>query len=501
MKTGFCPWNGSRSNQNWRNDRLHTRSVIRALHDKLAAGEFSCQELAEAYFRAVHTRDKVTNSYVTLTEESARNAAERAQQQLCKGEAPLLCGIPVALKDNLCTAGIRTTCCSKMLSSWVPPYNAAVWECLQQQGAVLLGKNNMDEFAMGTTCETSCFGPAKNPFDASYIAGGSSGGSAAAVGAGLAPYSLGSDTGGSIRQPASFCGTVGLKPTYGAVSRWGLVAYASSMDQVGPIAPTVEDAAVVFDAIARPDPRDETCTGARGNTVQSLGEPIHPVVGVAPELFHGVQTNVGDALEQAQKQLQGMGAVFRKVSLPTLRYGLAVYNILACAEASSNLARYDGARFGHRAVGCSTPEELCSRSRGEGFGMEVKRRILMGTFVLSADRYEAYYQKAAILRRAIAQELMDALTVCDVLLAPTAPVTALRLMEDDFGNLTDEYNVPANLAGLPALSVPCGVNEKGLPIGMQFIGRLHGEGELLRLGHAYEQYTQWQYCRVPQPPV
>lgn len=468
--------------------------TIRTLHDRLAAKELSCAELTEQYLAAVERDNALLNAYVRVTPDTARAAARAVDQKLAAGEdIGMLEGIPMTLKDNISTDGIPTTCCSKILEGYTPIYDATVWKLLKAQGAVLLGKTNMDEFAMGSSCETSCFGGAANPHEPGHVAGGSSGGVAAAVGGRLAAYGLGSDTGGSIRQPASFCGLVGLKPTYGAVSRYGLIAYASSFDQIGPIAGTVEDAALVYDAIAAYDPMDSTSRGrVNPPAAPSLGSDIRGLkIGVADEYMKGLRPAVQEAVERALKVYEALGAQIVRVALPELAFALPVYYILACAEASSNLGRYDGIRYGYRAPHYQDINDMICQTRSEGFGEEVKRRILLGTYVLSAGYYDAYYKKAQNLRGVIVEAFNRAFAACDVMLAPTVPMTAFpkgKAAQDPVETyLTDICTVPVNIAGLPAVSIPCGMDEEGLPIGMQLIGNLFDEKRILNAAWHYEK--------------
>ena len=404
----------------------------------------------------------------------------------------MLEGVPMPLKDNISTKGIETTCCSKILTGYKPIYDATVWELLQNQNAVMLGKANMDEFAMGSSCETSYFGGAANPFNTNHVAGGSSGGVAGAVGGNIAVYGLGSDTGGSIRQPASFCGVVGLKPTYGAVSRYGLIAYASSLDQIGPITKSVEDAAVVFDAISKQDKRDSTSKGSAKATFDTLNNDIKGMkIGIAREYLDGVRDDVKEAVLEAAKVYESLGAEIVYFDLPILKFALPVYYIIACAEASSNLGRYDGIRYGYKTEHYNGTHDMICRTRSEGFGEEVKRRILLGTYVLSAGYYDAYYKKAQNLRGTIISAFNKAFESCDVILAHTVPMTAFEkgnAISDPIETyLTDICTVPVNIAGLPGVSIPCGFNANGMPIGMQLIGKSFGEAEILNAAYKYQQ--------------
>lgn len=447
---------------------------ISELQRGLIQRDFSCQELTRHYLEEISRKNSTLNAYIKITGDTALEVARRVDEKLARGGQLLaLEGIPMTLKDNISTRGIETTCCSKILQGYTPIYDASVWELLQCQNAVLLGKTNMDEFAMGSGCETSCHGGAVNPHSPDHVAGGSSGGGAAAVGGGLAVYALGSDTGGSVRQPASFCGTVGLKPTYGAVSRYGLIAYASSLDQIGPIAASVEDAAAVYDVIRQKDERDCTCVGGRSASGTLKNSLRGKKIGVMQELIETIGGEIRTALENAQRIYQDLGAELIPVTIPDLEYALPVYYILASAEASSNLGRYDGVRYG----------------RGQGFGDEVKRRILLGTFVLREGYRDEYYQKAQLLREKLTRSMKFALEACDMLLAPVSPTAFERGSSRSAVETyrTDLYTVPASLAGLPALSVPCGVNSQGLPIGLQLIGKAFEEAAILNAAWKLEE--------------
>ncbi len=469
-------------------------SEIKKIHDMLASKQISCKELTEKYLSAIESDNGELNAYVNVTADTALEQAEKVDAKIAEGkEIGLLEGVPMTLKDNLSTKGIETTCCSKILTGYKPIYNATVWDKLESEGAVLLGKTNMDEFAMGSSCETSYFGGATNPFNTKHCAGGSSGGVASAVGANIAAYGLGSDTGGSIRQPASFCGIVGLKPTYGAVSRYGLIAYASSLDQIGPITKTVEDAAIVYDAISDYDPKDSTSQGRKGgNTFDTVNNDIKGMkVGIAREYLEGVRDDVKEAVLNAVKVYESLGAEVLYFDMPALKFALPVYYIIACAEASSNLGRYDGIRYGFKAEHYNGTHDMMCRTRSEGFGEEVKRRILLGTYVLSAGYYDAYYKKAQNLRGTIVKAFDDAFKNCDFILAPTVPMTAFEMghaVSDPVETyLTDICTVPINIAGLPAVSVPCGFNAEGMPIGMQLIGNKFSEATVLNAANAYEK--------------
>lgn len=470
-----------------------TESKIVKLHSMLEKKEISCRELTQSYIDAIERDNIQLNAYVTATPEEALKTADKVDEKISKNESiGLLEGIPMTLKDNISTDGIRTTCCSKILEDYVPIYDATVWKILKAQNAVLLGKTNMDEFAMGSSCETSYFGGAKNPHNINHVAGGSSGGAASAVGGNIAVYGLGSDTGGSIRQPASFCGIVGLKPTYGAVSRYGLIAYASSFDQIGPVTTSVEDAAIVFDAVSEYDTMDSTSQDRKGAPVcDTLRNDIKGMkIGIAREYLDGVREDVRKAVETAAEVYKSLGAEIVYFDLPALKYALPVYYILACAEASSNLGRYDGIRYGYKAKSYSDVNDMIKKTRSTGFGDEVKKRILLGTYVLSSGYYDAYYKKAQNLRGTIVNAFRNAFKVCDVILAPTVPMTAFEnghAVSDPIETyLTDICTVPVNIAGLPGISVPCGYNDKGMPIGMQLIGNTFEESKILNAAWQYE---------------
>ena len=471
-------------------------STIKKLSALLSSKELSCEELTKEYLKAAEKANPGLNAYVKLTPEIALETAKTVDQKIAAGESlsPLE-GIPMTLKDNISTKGLETTCCSKILKGYVPIYDATVWEILKKQNAVLLGKTNMDEFAMGSSSETSCFGGSKNPHNLNCVAGGSSGGVASAVGGNIAAYGLGSDTGGSIRQPASFCGIVGLKPTYGAVSRYGLIAYASSLDQIGPITATVEDAALVYDAISAYDPKDSTSKGSKSPASGELQNSMKgKKIGIAKEYFDGIKDDVNAALEKAVKTYESLGAEIVHFDLPSLQYALPVYYILACAEASSNLGRYDGIRYGYRTDNYESVHDMICKTRSEGFGSEVKRRIMLGTYVLSSGYYDAYYKKAQNLRGAIVAAFQAAFETCDMILAPTVPTPAFETgftSKDPIETyLTDICTVPVNIAGLPAVSIPCGFAGGGLPVGMQLIGSAFGEASILNAAYQFEQATR-----------
>jgi aspartyl-tRNA(Asn)/glutamyl-tRNA(Gln) amidotransferase subunit A len=470
--------------------------AIAEWRQQLERGEVSARELTDHHLARIEAVDSSVHAFLEVTADRARADADRMDEARAAGEdLPPLAGVPIAIKDNLCTKGIRTTCSSRMLESFVPPYESTVTDRLWRSGAVLIGKTNLDEFAMGGSTETSAFGPTANPWNTGYVPGGSSGGSAAAVAAGECMASLGSDTGGSIRQPASFCGVVGLKPTYGRVSRYGLVAFASSLDQVGPFASTVSDAAELLQAIAGEDPRDSTCLKAPvPNYREALGRSVSGLrIGVVRECFdqEGLDPQVKASVLAAADVLQSLGAELVDVSCPRFNDGIATYYVIAPSEASANLARYDGVKYGFRAEDASSLSAMTARSRAEGFGSEVQRRILIGTYALSAGYVDAYYRKAQQVRTLIRRDFETAFASVDVLLTPTAPSTAFAAgahADDPLAMyLADLLTIPANLAGLPAINVPCGFDSNGLPIGVQLIGNVLEEPLLLQVAHQYEQ--------------
>lgn len=479
-------------------------SVIRALHQQLVSKERSAVEITQGYLDQIAALEPTIRSYLTVTGDQALAQAAQVDARIAAGEdIGLLTGIPIALKDNLCTQGVRTTCGSKILENFVPPYESTVTGKLRDAGAIALGKTNLDEFAMGSSTENSAYQLTGNPWDVSRVPGGSSGGSAAAVAAGECAVALGSDTGGSIRQPASFCGIVGLKPTYGLVSRFGLVAFASSLDQIGPLARTVEDAALLLGAIAGHDPKDSTSLDVNiPDYTQYLKTDLKGrKVGIITETFaaEGIDPTVRAATETAIQQLKDLGAEIQEISCPRFAYGLPAYYIIAPSEASSNLARYDGVKYGIRNNSDSLMS-MYTKTRAEGFGAEVKRRIMIGTYALSAGYYDAYYLKAQKVRTLIKQDFEAAFGQVDVLVCPTVPTTAFKAGEkvDDPLSmyLTDLMTIPVNLAGLPGLSLPCGFDDQGLPIGLQLIGNALREDLLFEVGSAYEQATEW-HNRVP----
>ena len=468
--------------------------TIDELHKLYSSGEAKPSEITKAVIERIENKNERLNAFLTINHEAALQKAQEADADIKETvKSKPLAGIPVAIKDNLCTTGIRTTCGSKILGNFIPPYTASAVARLEAAGAIIVGKTNLDEFAMGSSNENSAFGVVRNPVNEDYVPGGSSGGSAVAVAADLCSVSLGSDTGGSIRQPASFCGVVGLKPTYGRVSRFGLVAFASSLDQIGPFGKNVKDVARTLGVIAGRDKYDSTSSDEIvPNYLNALTGDIKGLrVGVPPECFgEGLNPEVKSHVEAAIKNLESRGAEIVEVTLPHSKYVVAVYYLIATAEASSNLARFDGVRYGYRAEDVKTLHELYQRSRDEGFGAEVKRRIMLGTFALSSGYYDAYYEKAQRVRQMLCNDFAEAFKKCDVIATPTAPTPAFKLGEkvnDPLAMYLDDiYTVTINLVGVPAISVPCGNSSTGLPIGLQLIGNHFDEARLLNAAYACE---------------
>lgn len=480
---------------------LH-RLTIHELAGMLKKGEIRSRDIVDSLFKRIdHTEGKIA-AYMTLTRDLAYEQAEKADSVIKSGKAGHLTGIPIAIKDNICTKGIRTTCSSKILENLVPPYDATVITRLKDAGAVFMGKTNMDEFAMGSSTENSAYALTKNPWDTERIPGGSSGGSAAAVSADECIAALGSDTGGSIRQPAACCGVVGLKPTYGRVSRYGLVAFASSLDQIGPITKDVTDSAMLLNIIGGHDPLDSTSVGIpMPDFTGFLEGGIKGVrIGIPKEYFiEGMDIEVERSVMDSISILEGLGAIRKDISLPHTDYAVATYYILATAEASSNLARYDGARYGYRTKNAKDLFDMYIRSRQEGFGPEVKRRIMLGTYALSAGYYDAYYRKAQQVRRLIKEDFDRAFESVDVIITPTAPTAAFKTGEKTKDPLSmylsDIFTISANLAGIPAISIPGGFCSGNLPVGLQILGRHFDEETLFRLAYAFEQSTEWHKRR------
>ena len=469
------------------------RLTIAAAQAKLRKREISSRDLTRACLDLIAAVEPKLNAFITVCEREALEQADAADKRLARGDAPPLCGIPLGIKDIYATKGVRTTCASKILDNFVPPFDATVIAKLRAEGAVFVGKANMDEFAMGSSTENSAFGPTRNPHDLERVAGGSSGGSAAAVAAYECLASLGTDTGGSIREPASFCGVVGIKPTYSRVSRYGVVAYASSLDQVGPFSRTVRDAAIMLRSLAGVDPSDSTCSARPvPDYERALTGDIKGLrIGVPKEYFvEGMEPEVEKSVRDALANLQKAGARTVEISLPHTSYAVAAYYLVATAEASANLARYDGIRYGLR-VPAENNIELYEKSRAQGFGAEVKRRIMLGTFALSAGYYDAYYLKGQKVRTLIRRDFERAFETCDVVMAPVAPTTAFKLGEKTDDPLTmylsDIFTISLNLAGLPGMSMPCGYDNDGLPIGLQIIGAPFSEETIFRVGDAYEK--------------
>ena len=470
-------------------------SALSALSEDLAAKRASSEELTRLYLRRIAESD--ANCFVTVCEEAALEDARRADAARARGDRRPLLGAPIAHKDIFCMQGVATTCGSRMLANFIAPYDATVVAKLKAAGAVTLGKTNMDEFAMGSSNETSYFGPVANPWDARRVPGGSSGGSAAALAGGLAAAATGSDTGGSIRQPAALCGVSGLKPTYGRVSRYGMVAFASSLDTGGPIARGAADLRLMLAAMEGRDPLDSTSAQAPPTSFDGAAGRLR--IGIARELMADLDAPMAAPLEEAMSCLERMGHRRREVSLPHDALAIAAYYVISAAEASTNLARYDGVRYGHRAEAPTSLADLYERSRSEGFGTEVKRRILTGAYALSAGYYDAYYLKAQRLRRLIRQDFLDAFAEVDAILAPATPGPAFERSEEEDATALygqDVFTVPASLAGLPALAIPCGF-VGGLPVGMQLIGPHFAEGPLLRLGEDFQRETDW-HLRTPE---
>ena len=478
---------------------MHTQS-LKSLSNALQQGQLSSTELTTHYLQRIADNHHL-NAFISIDKDAALTAAALADQRIHRGEAHPLTGIPLAHKDLFCTSALPTTCASKMLAQFQSPYDATIVQRLEATGAIVIGKTNMDEFAMGSSNENSYFGAVKNPWQTEYVPGGSSGGSAAAVAADLVPFATGSDTGGSVRQPAAFCGISGLKPTYGLISRFGMVAYASSLDQAGPMARSAEDIALVLQVMAGFDEKDSTSIAKDVPDYSStLNDSIQGKrIGLPSCFFHtDVVPDIQDAIYAAIKTFEEAGATIVELDLNLQSLWVPCYYVIACAEASSNLSRFDGIRFGHRSNDVHTLQELITHSRSEGFGLEVKRRILTGTHVLSSGFFDDYYVQAQKIRRLIQEELVQALTTVDMILGPTTPSTAFKIGEKITDPtqryLADIFTVSANLAGLPALSIPAGFSE-GLPIGMQFIGPHFSEARLLNMAHYYQQCTQWHIQR------
>lgn len=478
--------------------------TIAELIQGLTQKTFSSVELTQHYLDRIQRLDSRYNSFISICEEEALANAKQADEQLAKGDTPTLCGIPIAHKDLFCTQGIRTSCGSKMLDNFIPPYNAAIVDNCINAGAVVLGKTNMDEFAMGSSNENSYYGAAKNPWNSDCVPGGSSGGSAAAVAAQLAAATTASDTGGSIRQPASFCGVTGLKPTYGRVSRWGMVAYASSLDQAGPITKTAEDAAIMLNVLAGFDQRDSTSINQeKPDYTTSINDSLGDLrIGVPKEYFSdGLDQDVAQRIQEAIALYEKMGATVKEISLPHSHLAVPAYYVIAPAECSANLSRFDGVRYGYRCENSTDLEDLYKRSRAEGFGEEVKRRILVGAYALSAGYYDAYYRKAQQVRRLIKDDFDKVFQEVDVIAGPTAPSPAFELRSKTKDQtamyLEDIYTLPTNLAGLPGISIPCGLTQDNKPVGLQLTGHYFTEARLLNTAHQFQQATDFHKHTAP----
>lgn len=483
-----------------------TDLTVHELKEKLAKKEITISEITKAYVDRIVEKEPEVKAFVNTLTDQALEQAKEMENKVNNGEITSeFAGIPIGIKDNMCTKGVKTTCSSKMLENFVAPYDATVVEKLNNEGMINLGKLNMDEFAMGASTEYSAFKKTRNPWNLNKVPGGSSGGSAAAVAAGLVPWALGSDTGGSIRQPSSFCGVVGLKPTYGLVSRYGLVAFASSLDQIGPITKDVEDSAILLNIIAGHDEKDTTSinvekkdyTKALKNDVKGLR------IGIPKEYFgEGINSEVKEALEKAIEEYKAMGAIVEECSVPIAEYALATYYIIACAEASSNLGRFDGIRYGYRTPNYESLKDIFVNSRTEGFGEEVKRRIILGTYVLSSGYYDAYYKKAQQVRTLVKKEFDKAFEKYDVLITPTSPTVAfdigVRSNNPLEMYLADICTVSVNIAGLPGISIPCGVDKTGMPIGMQIIGKQFSEETILNAAYTYEQKVKFRDKYKPE---
>ena len=477
--------------------------TISQIQTGLASGEFSSVEITQDYLAAIKAHNPTINCYISITDEIAQQQAKAADENIAAGNIQPLTGVPLAHKDLFCTDGVKTSCGSKMLDNFKAPYNATVIEKINSTGAVMLGKTNMDEFAMGSSNENSFYGPVANPWDHDRVPGGSSGGSAAAVASGLAPAATGTDTGGSIRQPAALCGVTGIKPTYGRVSRYGMVAFGSSLDQAGPFARTAEDCALLLQTMSGFDERDSTSIDQSvPNFSENLSQDIKGLrIGLPKEYFaEGLDANVASVLESAIDEYRKLGAEIVEISLPNSRFSIPVYYVVALAECSSNLSRFDGVRFGHR---CENPKDLTDlyqRSRSEGFGEEVKRRIMLGTYALSAGYYDAYYLKAQQVRRLIKQDFEKAFETVDIIAGPVTPEVAFKIGDktDDPVSmyLQDIYTISLNLAGLPGMSIPAGFSQ-GLPVGMQLIGNYFDEAKLLNAAHQFQQQSDW-HLQTPE---
>ncbi len=476
--------------------------TIKEARQMLDEKKISSVELTEEYIKKIKANNEKLGAYITVCEEDALNMAKKADEKIAKGEASSLTGIPMAIKDNICTMGIKTTCGSKMLESYIPPYNATVMEKLNAEGIVTLGKTSMDEFAMGGSSQTCYYAKPKNPFNPSCVPGGSSGGSAVAVSGDMALCSLGSDTGGSIRQPAAFCGITGMKPTYGSVSRYGLVAFGSSLDQIGPFANSAQDCGTILNVISGRDKNDHTSRDIKLDFNALIGEDIKgKKIGLPKEFFgEGIDEEVKASVMAVADFYKSKGAELVEVSMPTLKYAVSAYYLLACAEASSNLSRYDGVKYGYRTENPLSYDELVKKSRSEGFGDEVKRRILLGTYALSSGYYDAYYKKAMAVRQQFRREQADIFEKCDVMLTPTAPTVAYgcdQNIDDPVKMyLADICTVTANIVGIPAISVPCGYDKNGMPIGFSISAKQFDDAKAIQFADIYEREFERKYANI-----
>lgn len=483
-----------------------TELTVHELKEKLANKELTISEITKAYVDRINEKEKDIGAFVTMLSEEAIKKSEEIEEKVMNGEiSGSLAGIPIGIKDNICTKGVTTTCSSKMLENFVSPYDATVMEKVNNENMIHLGKLNMDEFAMGGSTEYSAFHVTRNPWNLNAVPGGSSGGSAAAVAAGMVPWALGSDTGGSIRQPASFCGVVGMKPTYGLVSRYGLVAFASSLDQIGPITKDVEDCANLLNVITGHDEKDTTSENREKiDYTLSLKNDVKGMkIGVPKEFFgDGINIEVKEKLRESIEKYKELGAEIEEFSLDIAEYALATYYIIACAEASSNLGRFDGIRYGYRTPNFNNLKDIYKNSRSEGFGSEVKRRIILGTYVLSSGYYDAYYKKAQQVRTLVQSKFSEAFKKYDIILTPTSPTTAFNIGEKSTNPLemylSDICTVSVNIAGLPGISIPCGVDSKGMPIGMQLIGQRFSEETLLNAAYTFEQAIKFRENYKPE---
>ena len=483
-----------------------TELTVHELQEKLKNNELTVTEITKAYVNRINEKEKDVQAFITLTTEDAINQSKEIEDKINKKEiSGNLAGIPIGIKDNICMKGVKTTAASKMLENFISPYDATVMEKINSENLIPLGKTNMDEFAMGSSTETSYFKKTRNPWDLNRVPGGSSGGSAAAVASNMVPWALGSDTGGSIRQPAGLCGVVGLKPTYGLVSRFGLIAFASSLDQIGTFTKDVEDTAILLNVIAGHDEKDSTSANVeKKDYTQCLKNDVKGLKIAVPKEFFGdgINEDVKDALEKAIAKYKELGATVEEVSLDIANYALAAYYIIACAEASSNLGRFDGIRYGYRTPNYTNLKDIYVNSRSEGFGDEVKRRIILGTYVLSSGYYDAYYKKAQKVRTLVKNKFDDVFKNYDVILTPTSPTTAFKIGEKSDNPLemylSDICTVSVNIAGLPGLSMPCGVDKNGLPIGMQLIGKHFDEETILNAGYTFEQAIKFREKYKPE---